>query len=275
MVHPLCRRTGTATCGCNQGQGYSGMFQTVQAPLLNRKNSGSFALKLSSLALLSLSEIYALESLSGLDETVPRYKTLAMEGQRHRSAFLVKEGMAMRSRMMADGGRQIISFLIPGDLSDLHIPPSPVAEHSITALTTMRIAPISYTKLTNLCLEHPNIRAALLRNEMQENSILRERLVSLGRRDARSRIAGLLCELFWRHNAVGLVSGSLFQVPLTQMELGDALGLTSVHVNRTLKEFREKSLIKMAHRKLHVQDLDSLQEIAGVTSNYLYFDTAH
>ena len=247
-----------------------GMPQTSRAPLLSRKNFGSFALKLSSLILLSLSEVSALESLSGLDETVPRYKTLAMEGQHHRSAFLVKEGMAMRSRMMPNGGRQIISFMLPGDLSDFRIPPSPVAEYSITALTTMRIAPISYTRLTNLCLEHPNIHAALLRSEMQENSILRERLVSLGRRDARGRIAGLLCELFWRHSAVGLINGDLFQVPLTQTELGDALGLTSVHVNRTLKEFRAKSLVKMAQRKLHVQDLESLQEIAGITSSYLY-----
>ena len=99
--------------------------------------------------------------------------------------------------------------------------------------------------------------------------MLRERIVSLGRRDARGRIAYLLCELLWRHAAIGLTNGDTFKLPLTQTELGDTLGLTPVHVNRILREFRERRLIFMGDRMLHLLDIPSLREIAAFNDDYL------
>ena len=99
--------------------------------------------------------------------------------------------------------------------------------------------------------------------------MLRERIVSLGRRDARGRVAYLLCELLWRYAAVGLTNGDTFRLALTQIELADTLGLTPVHVNRVLKEFRGRGLLSMEHRVLNLLDVASLQDIAGFNRDYL------
>lgn len=99
--------------------------------------------------------------------------------------------------------------------------------------------------------------------------MLRERIVSLGRRDARGRIAYLLCELLWRYAAIGLTNGDKFKLPLTQTELGDALGLTPVHVNRILKEFRERRLLAIEHKVIDLIDVPGLQEIAAFNKDYL------
>ena len=105
--------------------------------------------------------------------------------------------------------------------------------------------------------------------------MLRERIVSLGRRDARARIAYLLCELLWRHTAVGLNSNDgSFLLPLTQTELGDTLGLTPVHVNRILKEFRSYHLIAMEHKMITLLDVPGLQTIGGFTKEYLHLEGA-
>ena len=104
--------------------------------------------------------------------------------------------------------------------------------------------------------------------------MLRERIVSLGRRDARGRIAYLLCELLWRHAAVGLTNGNTFRLPLTQTELGDTLGLTPVHVNRVLKEFRKRGLIEMDRRILHLLDVPGLQDVAAFNKDYLHLGGA-
>jgi hypothetical protein len=114
--------------------------------------------------------------------------------------------------------------------------------------------------------------------------MLRERIVSLGRRDARGRVAYLLCELLWRHTAVGLADGKSFRLPLTQTELADTLGLTPVYINQVLKHFREHGLIGMDHRMIGLLQVDALQDIAGLNNDYLqlggardelarYFDT--
>src|ERR1700754_3939297 len=107
-------------------------------------------------------------------------------------------------------------------------------DHSIATITPVRIASIARIDLLEVFAERPRISAALWWSSLQEEAILRERIVSLGRRDARGRIAYLLCELLWRHAAVGLTNGGKFSLPLTQTELGDTLGLTPVHVNRIL-----------------------------------------
>lgn len=104
--------------------------------------------------------------------------------------------------------------------------------------------------------------------------MLHERIVSLGRRDARERIAFLLCELLWRYDAMGLAEGKEYSLPLTQTELGDVVGLSSVHVNRVLGEFRAQGLILMEHRMLKVLDVEGLQEVAAFNKAYLHFDGA-
>ena len=226
------------------------------------------ARKLSHFAKLSLADQGVLDELVSEEETFRAHVDIVSEGMPPRSVFMVTEGMAVRYRALPDGGRQIMTFLIPGDLCDFHGFLLRRMDHSIASLNNVRIAPISRERLMD-AFKHPRISAALWWSSMQEEAMLRERIVSLGRRDARARIAYLLCELLWRHAAIGLADGGRFRFPLTQTELGDTLGISPVHVNRILKEYRARGLIAMQSRVLHLIDVEGLQGIAEFDEGYL------
>lgn len=254
------------------------MAQPVQRPEkrphLATRDVNLLTRKLLHFAQLSDSDCQVLDEFAAPDERHAADVDIIAEGMVPRSVFLLKEGMAMRYRNLADGGRQIMTFLIPGDLCDMHVFLIKEMDHSIGTVTPVRVAPISRDSIMGLFGARPRISAALWWSTMQEDAMLRERIVSLGRRDARGRIAYLMCELLWRHTAVGLNSGEVFQLPLTQTELGDTLGLTPVHVNRILKEFREQGLIAMRQRTLSLLNVDELQAIAGFNKNYLHLGGA-
>ena len=232
------------------------------------------ARKLSLFVPLSDSDCEVLASLITTEESFRADTDIVAESMVPRSVFLLQEGMAVRYRSLPDGGRQIMTFLIPGDLCDPHVFLLRTMDHSIGTLTPVRVSPISREGLMHTFATRPRISAALWWSSLQEESMLRERIVSLGRRDARGRIAYLLCELLWRHAAMGLADGEVFRLPLTQTELGDALGLTPVHINRVLREFRERRLIAMEHRLLHVLDVAGLQDIAAFDKAYLHLGGA-
>jgi CRP-like cAMP-binding protein len=178
--------------------------------------------------------------------------------------------MAFRYRLMPDGKRQILTFMIPGDIFGLHAFLLRAMDHSIATLVPTRIATISRATVFDLFENHPRIGAALWWSALQQNAINRERIVALGRRSARGRVAYLLCELVWRQRAVGLGEDHAIRLPLTQVELADTIGLTSVHVNRILQGFRQDQLIRLAHHRLTLLDVESLQQIAGFNQDYLH-----
>ena len=234
-------------------------------------SSNPLTRKLSHYAPLSESDRQLLDAMISRDEHLPADVDIIAEGMVPRSLFVLKEGMGIRYRNLPDGGRQIMTFLIPGDLCDVHAFLLKTMDHSLATITSVRIAPIARNDILDLFSHRPRISAALWWSSLQEEAILRERIVSLGRRDARGRIAYMLCELLWRHAAVGLTNGGIFPLPLTQTELGDALGLTPVHVNRVLKEFREHGLIAIERRLLNLLDIEGLQNIAAFDKSYLHF----
>lgn len=240
--------------------------------------------KLSHFILLSPPDQRVLDSISQGEERFPVDVDIVSEGMAPRSAFLLKEGLAIRYRAMPDGGRQIMTFLIPGDLCGTHVFLLKTMDHSIGTITPVRIAPISRERMMETFASYPRISAGLWWSSLQEEAMLRERIVSLGRRNAQGRIAYLLCELLWRHAAVSLTKGEVFHLPLTQRELGDTVGLSPVHVNHVLKEFREMGLISQDRRMIRLLDVTALQDIAAFNKDYLqlggapkelasYFDT--
>jgi CRP-like cAMP-binding protein len=237
-------------------------------------SSNPLTRKLLHFAPLSGSDGQVLDGLAARDEHFPADVDIVSEGMVPRSVFLLKEGMAIRYRALPDGGRQIMTFLIPGDLCDIHVFLLKAMDHSIGTITPVRVAPISRETLMDVFSHRPRVSAALWWSSLQEEAMLRERIVSLGRRDARGRIAYLLCELLWRQAAVGLTDGEAFRLPLTQTELGDTLGLTPVHVNRVLKEFRLRGLITMEHRMLNLLDIEGLQTLAAFNKDYLHLGGA-
>ena len=230
--------------------------------------------KLSHFMPLSAGDVSVLDAMCVNDERFEADTDLVLEGDVPRSAFVLTHGMAFRYRLMPDGKRHILTFLIPGDVCDLHAFLLKAMDHSIGTLVPTRLAAISRDTVFDLFEHHPRIGAALWWNALQEDAINRERIVALGRRSARGRVAYLLCELVWRQRAVGLAEDHAIRLLLTQVELADALGLTSVHMNRILQGFRRDNLIRLAKRRLALLDVERLQEIAGFNQNYLHLGGA-
>ncbi len=218
---------------------------------------------------LSASDCAVLDGFALRQEYFDADMDIVSEGASPRSVFVLLEGLAIRYRNLPDGSRQIMTLLIPGDLSNMHVFPGTSMDHSIGTITPVRVGCVAREDIMEILVSHPRISTAFCLSSMQEEAMLRERIVSLGRRDARGRIAYLLCELLWRKAALGLASGDAFQLPLTQTELGDTLGLTPVHVNRILRDLREQGLIAMAHRTISLLDVEGLKALAGFDSDYL------
>jgi CRP-like cAMP-binding protein len=229
---------------------------------------------LSHFAPLSDEDVRALHALCVKEERLEAHTDIVLQGDVPCSAFVLTHGMAFRYRLLPDGKRQILTFLIPGDVFDLHAFLLRAMDHSIGTLVPTRLTAISRDTVFDLFEYHPRIGAALWWNALQEDAINRERIVALGRRSALGRVAYLLCELVWRQRAVGLAEDHAIRLPLAQVELADTLGLTSVHVNRILQRFRRDELIILARRRLTLLDVERLQEVAGFNQDYLHLGGA-
>jgi CRP-like cAMP-binding protein len=230
--------------------------------------------KLSHFGPLSDEDVRALDALCSREERFEAGAEIVREGATPRSAFVLTHGMACRYRLLPSGERQILAFLLPGDVCDLHVCLLRTMDHSIGALVQTRLAAIEWNTTIALLARHPRVAAALWWSALQEEAIQRERIVALGRRNARGRLAYLLCELVWRQIAIGQSDDHAIQLPLTQIELADTLGLTSVHVNRIVQEFRRNQLISLEKRRLALLDVKRLQEIAGLNQDYLHLGGA-
>ena len=234
---------------------------------------GPLVTKLSRFIPLSDEDVRILDALCLNEERFNADTDIVREGDVPRSAFVLTHGMAFRYRLMPDGKRQILTFMIPGDIFGLHAFLLRAMDHSIGTLVPTRIAPISRDTVSDLFEHHARIGAALWWSVMQEEAMLRERIVALGRRSARGRVAYLLCEIVWRQRAVGIAEDHSVRLLFTQTDLGDMLGLTSVHINRVLQGFRRDELITLDRRRLTLLDIESLQAIAGLTPEYLILNS--
>lgn len=226
--------------------------------------------KLENLTPLSAEDRSLLEQLSSRTRPVRARTDLIREGDSPQGAFLVMEGIACRYKLRAGGGRQIMAYLLPGDFCDLDFALLNEMDHSIGALSACQVVQISAETVQDVLLNHPAIARALRLSTLVDQATLREWLVNIGRRFAEERLAHLLCELMTRLAAVGRVSEDAYDLPLTQVDLADTVGLTSVHVNRTLKVLRKEGLIAMTGRRVRILDLPRLQALAEFKANYLH-----
>jgi CRP-like cAMP-binding protein len=229
--------------------------------------------KLSQFVSLSTAEIDLLERLCAREEQFKTGTNIFDEGDPPRSIFVITRGMTCRYRLLPDGRRQILTFLIPGDLSELNEYLLKGVDHSMGAIVPTRVAAIERDVVRDIILNHPRLAAAFWWSAMQESAMLRERIVAIGRRNARGRIAYLLCEQVWRQQAIGMAEGHSIRLPLTQIDLADALGLTAVHVNRVLQRFREGRLINLGQRRLTLLNVAKLETIAGLKPAYLQLNS--
>ena len=230
-------------------------------------------LKLNAYTELSSADRAGFEALSrrSIREVCAR-RDLIREGDRPRSVFLILSGWACRYKTLPDGRCQIVALVLPGDLCDLHVHALRTMDHSVGAITPLQAAEIGGDEFEQLLQDHPRIAQALYWDELVKIAIQREWTVNLGQRSAYERIAHLLCECHLRLRAVGLAQEHSCPFPLTQADLADATGLTTVHVNRTLQELRKDGVIELYGRKLHVPNLQRLKSAALFNANYLHLD---
>ncbi len=199
-----------------------------------------------------------------------RHADIIAQGDRPEAIHLLLNGWAARYRLLPDGSRQITAFLIPGDFCDLHVTVLDRMDHGIVALTDCDYACIPSDRLDACAGERPSLARAFWRSTLVDEAILREWVVSAGRRDATQAVAHLLCELHLRARMAGLATGDSFELPVTQDDLADATGMTPVHMNRTLQKLRADGLIELAHRRLRIPDLAALRAEAGFDPAYLH-----
>jgi CRP-like cAMP-binding protein len=199
---------------------------------------------------------------------------IVREGEHSPDNHLILSGMACRYKLLPDGSRQIVAFLVPGDLCDAEIFILKEMDHSICTLGPCQIASIGGTTMRDLLLNRPGISLALWWGTLQDEGVLRARIVDLGRRDARQRIAHIIYEILIRMRSAGAMMGDSFEWPITQADLADATGLTTVHVNRTLQRLREEGLVVIEGKRLTVRDRAGLRAAADFNPNYLHLDRA-
>lgn len=189
-----------------------------------------------------------------------------------RACSFIVSGLAFRQKLTASGRRQIVSIRIPGDFLDLQHLFLAMADHNVQALTVLDLIDLNRNDLQALVLNRPAIARALWLDTLIEASIFREWVLNVGRRDGRGRIAHLLCEFAVRMQDAGVDQTKGYYLPITQEQLGDAVGITSVHVNRMIKQLVTEGLIAFDRRNIKILDWDGLRGAGDFSSLYLHLD---
>ena len=185
---------------------------------------------------------------------------------------LLLDGIACRYKDLANGERQIQEVHVPGDYVDLHGFLLKTLDHNVGALTDVRIALIPHEALREITESHPHLARLLWFSTLLDAAIQRERILSIGRRDAASRIAHLICELYLRMQVAGLAGEDRYSLPITQTDIADTCGLTPVHVNRMLRRLRSEDLMTFRGGEVVIHDWDGLVRVAEFDPTYLHLD---
>jgi len=225
--------------------------------------------KLQSVGDLAKADLDLLEALVSDIRDFGARRDIIREGEKPDHVHLMLEGWSCRYQVLPDGSKQITAFLLPGDFCDVHVTMLGEMDHSIGALNAARVAFISRDVMREL-IERPAIARALWWASLVDEAVLRAWIVNFGRRDSFERVAHLICELYARLQNVGLAAENEFDLPLTQEDLSDALGLTPVHISRVLKRLRQEEMMTFKRQQISILDIRKLQAAAGFDPSYLH-----
>jgi CRP-like cAMP-binding protein len=195
--------------------------------------------------------------------TVEAGTTLLLQGTNSAHLYTVLSGWAMRHKMLPGGRRQILNFVLPSDLIGLQASVLDEMQHSVEALTDMVLCVFPRERLWQLYSHHPSLAFDLTWIASREEQMLDEHLLSIGRRSALERVAFVLLHLFVRAEQVGLARNDAIQFPFTQQHLADALGMSLVHTNKTLKRLTATHAVRWRNRTFEILDREALTRIAG------------
>ncbi|WP_174292936.1 Crp/Fnr family transcriptional regulator [Sphingomonas bacterium] len=230
--------------------------------------------KIANVAALSPVEIDLLEHACDHPREVPAHQDLLREGDETGSLIVILRGLACRYKMLPEGTRQITEFLMPGDCCHMHIIVLDAMDDTMATLTPCRVATIPRARVEELVATRPVLARSLSWAQLVNQDILKAWMVNLGRRNSVQRVAHLMCELYVRGNAVGLVADKRLPLDVSHAELGDALGLTAVHVCRVLRKLRLAGLMQLRAGTLTMHDLPALADVAGFDGSYLHLAAA-
>lgn len=197
---------------------------------------------------------------------------IVREDDRPRHGWLLLSGCAIRHKVAGNGGRQILALQMTGDLIDPYQSMPPRADHNIQALGGVKLALIPIEALRELAARNPAVGEAMRLESLLDSAIFREWMLNLGRRDARTRTAHMVCELAIRLHMAGLGERDHFDLPLTQEQLADALALTNVHVSRMFKALAVEGLIVRDNRRINILDFPRLATVGDFDQRYLNLD---
>ena len=202
-------------------------------------------------------------------------QTVVGDGQSATECCLIAEGFCMRSKTIADGKRQILSIHIPGEIPDLMSLFLHVMDHDLATLTPCTLGFISHETLQKLHRRRPNVAEIFWRDTLIDAAMFREWIVNVGQRPAPSRLVHVMTELRERLRVIGCANGNSFAMPLTQEQIGDALGITAVHANRVIKQLREEGIIELHRGRATVLDETKFSELADFDGRYLHQSPAN
>jgi len=221
---------------------------------------------------ISPEEERVLRSLIVETRRIPADRILIRAGEELTNSVFLLDGWMARSKDMATGERQVTELHITGDFPDLHGFTLKRLDHDIVTLSECTIGLVPHERLLEVTRDYPHLTRVFWFSTNVDAAITRELALSLGQRSAIARMAHLFCELYVRLDVVGRTKGNRYEFPLTQRELSECLGLTVVHVNRTLQELRRKGLVEFENRHLTILDRLGLEGIAEFDPNYLYLE---
>lgn len=219
---------------------------------------------------LSESDRTALLALPHTLKTIEPQGFIVRDGDKTTHACLLLAGFVYRHKIVMNGGRQICSIHMSGDMVDLQNSLLNTADHYVQALTRAEVAFIPREAVTDIAFGRPAVGMAMWRDTLVDGSIFREWIANVGRRNARTRVAHLLCEFALRSEAAGLGKHSSYTLPMTQEQLADCTGLTSVHVNRPLRGLDADGIISRTRRTVTVEDWKRLAQEGDFSSAYLH-----
>ena len=239
---------------------------------MSQPSSNMLIRKLDSVDMLDDDLRAAIEALPIQVAELKTDQLIVREGERPTRSCILLQGFVCWFKISGDGNRQILSFHVPGDVPDMLSLHLSVMDSSLGTITPCRVAFIPHKALIELCETHPRIGSSFWRTTLIDAAVFREWVMNVGGRPAYGRIAHLLCELVVRLRAVGLTDGYSCDLPITQSEIADASGLSTVHVNRTLQELRASRLMSLKGSWLEVLDWKGLKEAGDFDPAYLHLN---
>ncbi len=221
---------------------------------------------------MSDKDVAQIQNIEGTLKKYSRGADIITAGEDLSNLLIVKSGWAIRYKTFEDGRRQILNVLLPGDFFDLQVMVAAEADHSVSAVDDVEALAIKPNVVREMFTGKGTVPLAFWWTQVQEEAFLREQIVRNGRQTARERIGHFLLELHRRAQIANISSGDGFNLPLTQAMIADALGLTSIHTNRVLRQLAKDGLIEKTRSYVKFLDTDKLAKICDFDPAYFHLD---